>query len=69
VRTIRNATEAEALAANPELIVVTDPARSKLVLVEGHVRLTAYAAFPDYLPDELEVLLGASAAILDWWAF
>jgi hypothetical protein len=50
----------------PELIVVTDPARSRLVLVEGHVRLTAYAVFPEYLRDELEVFLGVAADIQGW---
>jgi hypothetical protein len=57
---------AAAAGSNPELIVVTDPERSKLVLLEGHVRLTAYAAFPDYLPDELEVYLGVSSRISEW---
>jgi hypothetical protein len=57
---------AAAAAANPELIVVTNPERSKLVLLEGHVRLTAYAAFPDYLPDELDVYLGVSSRISEW---
>ena len=60
---------AAAVESNPALIVVTDPAHSKLVLLEGHVRLTAYAAFPEYLPDELEVYLGASSAIADWSEF
>jgi hypothetical protein len=53
-------------ATNPELIVVTDPRRSKLVLLEGHVRLTAYAAFPELLPDELEVFLGTSSDMPEW---
>jgi len=53
-------------ATSPELIVVTDPGRSKLVLLEGHVRLTAYAAFPELLPDELEMYLGVSPRIADW---
>ena len=57
---------AAAAATNPELIVVTDPARAKLVLLEGHVRLTAYAAFPEYLPDELDVYLGVSPRIGEW---
>jgi hypothetical protein len=57
---------AEAAATNPELIVVTDPKRSKLVLLEGHVRLTAYATFPECLPDELEVYLGISPRIREW---
>lgn len=59
-------TTAAAVATNPELIVVTDPERSKLVLLEGHVRLTAYAAFPEYLPDELEIYLGVSPRIAEW---
>jgi hypothetical protein len=53
-------------ASNPELIVVTDPERSKLVLLEGHVRLTAYAAFPELLPGELEIYLGLSPRIAEW---
>jgi hypothetical protein len=57
---------AAACEVNPPLIVVTDRGRSKLVLLEGHVRLTAYAAFPEYLPDELEVYLGASPRIAEW---
>jgi hypothetical protein len=60
---------AAAVATNPELIVVTDPARSRLVLLEGHVRLTAYAAFPEYLPAELELYLGTSPTIADWSEF
>ena len=42
----------------PELIAVAPPERSPLVLVEGHVRLIAYALFPEYLPAELELFLG-----------
>jgi hypothetical protein len=57
---------ASAVATNPELIAVTDPDRSKLVLLEGHVRLTAYAAFPELLPDELEVYLGTSPRVAEW---
>jgi hypothetical protein len=57
---------AEAAPTNPELIVVTDPQRSKLVLLEGHVRLTAYAAFPELLPHELEAYLGVSPRICEW---
>jgi hypothetical protein len=57
---------AAAVSTNLELIAVTDPARSKLVLLEGHVRLTAYASFPEYLPHELEVYLGVSPRIGEW---
>jgi hypothetical protein len=60
---------AAAVATNPELIVVTDQAHSRLVLLEGHVRLTAYAAFPEYLPAELELYLGTSPTIADWSEF
>jgi hypothetical protein len=57
---------ARAATTNPELIVVTDPARSKLVLLEGHVRLTAYGAFPEHLPEELEAYLGTSPTMDRW---
>jgi hypothetical protein len=57
---------AERAAVNPPLIVVTDPARSQLVVLEGHVRLTAYAAFPELLPDEVELYLGSSPKIATW---
>jgi hypothetical protein len=52
-----------------ELIAVTTPAKSRLVLVEGHVRLTAYALFPEYLPEELEIVLGVSAEMARWCQF
>jgi hypothetical protein len=39
------------------------------VAVEGHVRLTAYALFPEYLPEELPAYLGTSEAIVDWALF
>jgi hypothetical protein len=53
----------------PELIAVTTPAKSKLVLLEGHVRLTAYALYPEYLPAELEILLGVSDHMAEWSLF
>jgi len=53
----------------PELIAVAPPDRSRLVVVEGHVRLTAYALFPEYLPAELEIYLGVSADIDHWTEF
>jgi hypothetical protein len=48
-----------------DLIVVGPP----LVLVEGHVRLTSYALFPEYLPPELELFLGESPRIEEWSNF
>jgi hypothetical protein len=56
---------ARAAATNPELIAVRAPA-SYLVLLEGHVRLTAYALFPEHLPAELEIYLGQSPQMLAW---
>src|SRR5712691_3315891 len=71
-----SAEEHEPLAAalrtgsrQPQLIAVTTSAHSPLVLVEGHYRLTAYALFPAYLPQELEILLGASDEITSWCQF
>src|SRR2546423_7811933 len=52
-----------------ELIVVTTPDHSRLVAAEGHVRLTAYALYPEYLPDMVEVLLGGSDEIAKWSEF
>jgi hypothetical protein len=53
----------------PELIAVTRPAQSPIVLVEGHVRLTSYALFPEHVPQELEIVLGISDAAADWCQF
>jgi hypothetical protein len=53
----------------PELIVVARPDHSRLVLVEGHVRLTAYALYPDYLPAELDAFLGVSDEMGEWTEF
>jgi hypothetical protein len=56
-------------APHPELIAAATPALSPLVLVEGHVRLTAYALFPERLPGELEILLGVSDEMAGWCQF
>jgi hypothetical protein len=40
-----------------------------IVLVEDHVRLTSYALFPECLPPRLDVLLGISERVTDWWAY
>lgn len=37
-----------------------------IVVLEGHMRLTAMALASDCLPDEVQVLLGTSAAMSDW---
>lgn len=56
---------ARAAATNPPLIAVRTP-RSYLVLLEGHVRITAYALFPEHVPDELEIYLGESPTMAGW---
>jgi hypothetical protein len=52
-----------------ELIAVAPPDRSQLVLVEGHVRLTAYVLYPQYLPAELEIFLGTAEDMDRWTEF
>jgi len=49
----------------PELIAVAKP-EGPLVLAEGHIRLTAYALYPEYLPARLEILLGISERAHEW---
>jgi hypothetical protein len=56
-------------STQPELIAATTPALTPLVLVEGHVRLTAYALFPERLPPEPEILLGISEEMAGWCQF
>lgn len=51
----------------PELIAVRDAARPDfLVLVEGHVRLTAFFLFPEMLPPELKIYLGTADGLRSW---
>lgn len=50
-----------------ELIAVALPGGSRLVVLEGHVRLTAYALYPRHLPAELEIFLG-TAEDMDRWS-
>jgi hypothetical protein len=57
------------LASTSELIAVTTQSQDKLVLVEGHVRLTAYALFASRVPKELEILLGVSDQMPSWCQF
>lgn len=50
----------------PELILVGLDETSKLVVLEGHLRLTAYALVPEYIPDPLEVIIGFSKDFSEW---
>ena len=49
----------------PELIAVKTP-EGPLVLVEGHVRLTAYALWPEFLPVRLELYVGVGHGVAGW---
>ncbi len=53
----------------PELIAATKPDHARVVLVEGHARLTAYALFPELLPPELELYLGVAEDMDAWSEF
>jgi hypothetical protein len=46
-------------------IVVTHD-RQKLVVLEGHLRLTAYMHAPEFIPDQVEVILGTSRKMTEW---
>jgi hypothetical protein len=50
----------------PPLILVTTGLGADLVVLEGHVRLTAFMLARDHLPPELEVLVGSSPAMARW---
>ena len=50
----------------PPLILVASGHSGGVVVLEGHVRLTAYMLRPDRLPAELEVLVGSSPDMAGW---
>jgi hypothetical protein len=50
----------------PPLILVAKDKEAHLVVLEGHVRLTAYLIAPECIPDELEVIIGYSERMMDW---
>lgn len=52
-------------AVFPELILVGTSVTS-LIVLEGHVRLTAYFLVPERLPTEMNVLLGLSPGFSAW---
>jgi hypothetical protein len=60
---------AQAVAAGarfPPLILVTTRPSGGLVVLEGHVRLTALMLCPGRLPPEMEVLVGSSPGMAGW---
>jgi hypothetical protein len=50
----------------PPLILVTTGPGGDLVVLEGHARLTAFMLARDWLPPELEVLVGSSPTMTRW---
>jgi len=50
----------------PPLILVTTGSCGHLVVLEGHVRLTAFMLCPGLLPPELEVMVGSSPRMAAW---
>lgn len=53
----------------PSLILVTKDVEAYLVIMEGHARLTAYLIAPEYIPAELEVIIGYSEQITTWGCY
>ena len=53
-------------SSSPPSLIAVGGIGPGVVLLEGHVRLTAFALRPDLLPDELEVLVGQSPRIGEW---
>ncbi len=50
----------------PLILVTTGRGGNELVVLEGHVRLTAFMLARDRLPPELEVLVGSSPTMTRW---
>lgn len=48
------------------IICVRADGNHPIVVLEGHARLTAMALAAEHLPDEMQVLLGSSAAMSQW---
>ena len=53
----------------PTLILVGKNRESPLVVLEGHMRLTALFLAPECLPAELEVMVGFSEQIENWGCY
>jgi hypothetical protein len=47
-------------------ILVSNPAMERLVILEGHLRITAYLVEPDIVPFPIRALLGLSVYIHEW---
>jgi hypothetical protein len=50
----------------PPLIIVGSGEVDDLIVLEGHLRLTAYVLRPEAIPSEIEVIVGTSPAMRQW---
>ena len=50
----------------PHMIAVTTTKNDYLVILEGHLRLTAYCLKSEYIPKKLEIILGISKNFSKW---
>ncbi len=48
------------------ILVATNISSSGLIILEGHLRLTAYFIKPEYIPKELSAIVGISENIVKW---
>lgn len=53
-------------ASFPEPILVSRNRQSDLIVLEGHLRMTAYLLSLDYLPAEMPMIVGYSEGIKRW---
>jgi hypothetical protein len=56
-------------SGGPPLIAARADPSSRLVVIEGHARLTALAFDPDEIPRPLEILLGEGESIRGWGCY
>ena len=68
-RVLQMAEAFRAGAQFPTLILVGKNRESPLVVLEGHMRLTAMVLAPECLPAELEVMVGFSEQIENWGCY
>lgn len=63
---LRLAHALETGARFPELILVGTAPEADLIVLEGHVRLTAYLLAPDFIPNPLQVIVGFAPEFAAW---
>ncbi len=50
----------------PLMIFVAKNRKSKIVILEGHARLTAYFLEPKYISNKINAIMGISSKIINW---